>query len=92
MTLINQAFKRKLMMLVIKYSMLLGLLKTGYSAKITEIEGKIPSITGLATTAGVNAVGNKIPSISNLVKIVDYNAKISDIESKYLFHLIVINL
>ena len=85
MTLINQVFKRKLMMLVIKYSMLLGLLKTGYSAKITEIEGKIPSITGLATTAGVNAVGNKIPKV-------DYNAKISDIESKYLFHLIVINL
>ena len=27
--------------------------KTDYSAKITEIEGKIPSITGLATIAAL---------------------------------------
>ena len=36
------------------------LLKTGYRAKINEIEGKIPSITGLATTAALNIVENKI--------------------------------
>ena len=31
--------------------------KKGYSAKITEIEGKLPSFTGLATTAAFNDVG-----------------------------------
>ena len=38
------------------------------NAKITEIEGKIPSITGLAITAVLTAVENKIPNASNLVK------------------------
>ena len=32
---------------------------------ITEIEGKTPSITGLTTTAGLNAVENKIPNVSD---------------------------
>ena len=40
-------------------------LKTDY--KITEIEGKIPSIAGLANAA-LHAVENNIPSVSNLVK------------------------
>ena len=38
------------------------------NAKITETEGKIPSITGLATTTALTAVENKIPNASNLVK------------------------
>ena len=44
------------------------LLKTDYNAKITEIEGKIPSISDLATNAALTAVENKIPNVSNLVK------------------------
>ena len=32
----------------------------------------------------LTAVKNKIPDISNLVKKTDYNAKILDIESKYI--------
>ena len=44
------------------------IIKTNYNVKITEIEGKIPSITALATTAALVAVGNKIPDVSNLVK------------------------
>ena len=55
-----------------------------YNAKNTEIEGKIPSITGLATTSSLTAVENKIPDVSVLVKKTDYDAKISDIESKYI--------
>ena len=39
-----------------------------YSATITEIESKIPSINGLATTAALNAAENKIPDVSNLIK------------------------
>ena len=40
---------------------------TDYNAEITEIEGKIPSISGLATNAALTAVETKIP-VSNLVK------------------------
>ena len=56
--------------------------KTDYNSKITEIEGKIPSITGLATNSALTAVENKIPNVSNLVTKADYNTKISDIEKK----------
>ena len=46
-----------------------GVVKKPYCyIKITEIEGKVPMITGLATTCALNAVENKIPSISDLVK------------------------
>ena len=47
--------------------------KTNYNAKITEIEGKIPSISGLATNAVLTVVKNKIPNVSNFVKKTDYD-------------------
>ena len=50
--------------------------KTDLKAKITDIENKIPSITGLATNSALRAVKNKIPNVSNLVTKTDYNAKI----------------
>ena len=56
--------------------------KTDYNAKITEKEGKIPSITGLAATSALTAIENKIPCVSNLVKKTDYDAEILDIKSK----------
>ena len=37
--------------------------KTDYNAKITEIEGKMPRIRGLATNALLTTVENKIPNI-----------------------------
>ena len=40
-------------------------------AEITEIEGKIPSITGLATNLALAAVRNEIPDVSNLVKLTE---------------------
>ena len=39
--------------------------KTDFNTKVTEIEGKLPSIGGLATNS---AVENKIPDVSNLLK------------------------
>ena len=42
--------------------------KTDCNAKITEIEGKIPSISSLATSAALTRVENKISNISSLVK------------------------
>ena len=58
--------------------------KTDYNAKITEIEGKIHSITGLATTVALTVVENKISNVNNLLKKkTDYDAEILDIKSKY---------
>ena len=51
-----------------KFLILVNLLKKDYSTKISEIESKIPTISGLATNSTLNAVGNKIPDVSNLVK------------------------
>ena len=42
--------------------------KADYNAKLIEIETKIPSISGSATTSASTSVENKIPNISNLVK------------------------
>ena len=46
--------------------------------KISDAEVKIPSISGLVTSATLTAVYNKMPNIDNLVKKTDYNTKISD--------------
>ena len=52
-----------------KYLILVDLLiKTDYSAKLTEIESKIPSISGLVSTFPLIAVENKISDVSHLVK------------------------
>ena len=68
--------------------------KTNVNANITEIEGKIPSITGLATNLVLTAVKNKIPDVSSLVKkeTTDFDAKFKKIsggvtsnKSKHLF-------
>ena len=60
--------------------------KTDLNAKIAEIEGKIPSITGLATNSALTAVENKKPDVSSLVKKTDYKTKISEIENKVNDH------
>ena len=39
-----------------------------YNAKVSEIESKIPSITGFATSAALTSVENKIPDINHLIK------------------------
>ena len=66
--------------------------KADYNAKITEIEGKIPSISGLATNAALITVENKIPNINGLVKKTDYDAKITEIEKRHLLIIIMINM
>ena len=60
--------------------------KTDFNAKVTEIEGKIPSISGLATYSALTAVENKIPDVSSLVKKTDYNTRICEIENKVNDH------
>ena len=60
--------------------------KADFNAKVTEIDGKIPNISGLATNSALPAVENKIPNVSSLVKKTGYNLKISHIEKKIIDH------
>ena len=61
-------------------------LKNKLNAKITEIQNKIPSITGLASNSVLTAAANNIPDASSLVKMTDYDTKISDIGKKITNH------
>ena len=82
---VNQIQKRELVMETKIIPNISELVKeTDCNAKTTEIEGKIPSISGLATPSALTKVENKIPDVSSLVKKTDYLTKISDIESKYV--------
>ena len=56
--------------------------------KVTEIEGEIPSITGLASSE-LTAVENKISDVSSLVKKTDYNTKV--ILKRKLLIIIMVN-
>ena len=60
--------------------------KTGLNAKVSELESKIPNITGLPTNSGFATNGNKIPVVSSLMKKADYETKILDIEKKVPDH------
>ena len=53
---------------------------------MTLLEGKIPSVKGLATNSALTAIENKIPDVSSLVKNTDYNTKISEIKKKVSDH------
>ena len=54
--------------------------KTDFNFKITEVKGKIPSISGLATSFALTAVENKIPDVSGLAT----TSALSAVESKIL--------
>ena len=56
--------------------------KIDFNSKIAKIEGKIPSISGLATTSVLTAVENKIPDVGSLVNRKNYDIKISETEEK----------
>ena len=65
--------------------------KTDYSAKFSEIESKIPSIRGLATTSVLTEVENKIPNC-NLVKRKQITTqKLVKLKRKFLI-IIMINI
>ena len=57
--------------------------KADYNTNITEIQNKIPYITGLIT-ATLTTVENKIPNVGNLVQKSDHDVKILDIGSRYI--------
>ena len=64
--------------------------KGDYNAKTSEIESKMPSISGLATKSALTAVENKVPEVTRLVKKKN-NTKISEIE-KRLVIIIITNI
>ena len=66
--------------------LVIWLKKPDVNVKVTEIEGKIPSISGLATNTALTAVENKIPNVSSSVKKTECNTKISEIENKVNDH------
>ena len=58
-----------------------------------QIEGNIPSISGLATTAALTAIENKIPDISNQLKKKQImTQKNQTLNLSILLQLITINL
>ena len=62
-------------------------LQVNKKLKVSELENKIPSNSGLVTVSVlITAVENKIPSISNLVKKIFYDTTISDLEKKLTDH------
>ena len=65
--------------------------KSDCGAKVSGIESKIPSISGLVTTSALTTVKNKIPSVSSLVRKTDYDTKISEL-GKNLQKITVINM
>ena len=56
--------------------------KADFNTKVTEIEGKIPDISDLATKSALSVVENKITDVSSLVKKTDFNANATEIEGK----------
>ena len=56
--------------------------KTDFGSKITEVEGKIPNISGLTTNSSLTAVENKIPDITSLIMKINFHAKLKDITDR----------
>ena len=59
--------------------------KTNYNAKIIEIEGKIPSVITLSTSAALRADEQRTPSVNTLVEKINYDAKLLDNENILLW-------
>ena len=60
--------------------------KTDYNSKISEIEGKIPSLSGLATNAALLQLKIKYHMLVIYSKKENYIQKISDMEKKVTDH------
>ena len=56
--------------------------KTDFNSKITEVEGKTPSISGLATNSALTVVENKIPDVTSLVTKTDFDTKLKAIRDR----------
>ena len=61
--------------------------KTDFDSKITEVEGKIPNISGLATNSSLTVVENKIRDITSSITKTDFDAKLKTL----VIELLIIN-
>ena len=52
--------------------------KKDFNSKVTEIEGKIPGITGLATNSELSTVENKIPDVASLIKKTNLDTELKE--------------
>ena len=66
--------------------------KSNYNAKISEVENKIPSISGLVATSVLTAVENKIPNVGHLFKKLTITHKLMKLKRKLLIINMVIML
>ena len=64
--------------------------KIDLDARVSKIESKIPSITGLATNSASTAVENKIPDVSSFVKKQIMIQKLLKLKVNILLYLITI--
>ena len=60
--------------------------KADYNSKITEVENKIPGISGLVTNSALTVVQNNIPDLTGLVTKANYNTKINKIAKEVNDH------
>ena len=65
--------------------------ETGYNSKITEIESKITSIRGLASSSALAAVEKKIPDVCILIKKLTIAQKLMKLKRKLMI-MIMINI
>ena len=54
---------------------------------LTVVENKISDISDLATKTALTKLSNTLPDINTLIKKSDYDAKIAEIESKYVSNI-----
>ena len=66
--------------------------KTDFNAKITETKGKIPSITGIATSSALTSIENKIADVSSFVKKKQITTPKYQILKRKLLILIMTNI
>ena len=59
---------------------------------LTTVENKIPDTSNLATKNALTTVENKIPDTSDLVTKANYDAKMTNINSKFDLNLVLFNL
>ena len=63
---------------------MISIKKTDYNAKITDIEGKVPDVSSLATKTTLTMVGKKIHSINSLVNKTDLLQKLLKLKRNLL--------
>ena len=63
--------------------------KADFNAKVTEIEDKTLSISGLATNSALTAVENEIPDVSSLVKKKTIARKYQILKRKLLITIMI---